>query len=74
MNAWILAAIGTVLSVVLKTHLTIAAAGLVISVSLPLALLIAVFAASVIGLWFVFREVRGSRSSPYPRPVARWST
>jgi len=60
--------------VILKAHLTVGAAGMVVSVSLPWFILTALFAASAAGLWFVFREVRGSRSSPIPRPVANWST
>src|ERR1035441_5405285 len=44
----ILAAIATVLSVILKIHLPIAAAGLVFSVSLPLAFLVTAAAVSAV--------------------------
>jgi hypothetical protein len=63
----ILAGIAAVMSVILKTHLSIAAAGLVISVSLPWAFLVAAAALSAVLLWLVLRSARGFRSSPYPR-------
>jgi hypothetical protein len=65
----ILAAIATVLSVILKIHLPIAAAGLVFSVSLPLAFLVTAAAVSAVLFWLVLRSAVGFRSSPYPRPV-----
>jgi len=69
MSPRVLAALATVLSVIFKAHLTIAAAGLVVTVSLPWFILTAVFLASAFVLWFVVREVRGFRSSPFPRPA-----
>jgi lysylphosphatidylglycerol synthetase-like protein (DUF2156 family) len=70
MNPRALAAIGTVLSVVLKAHLSVAAAGLVISVSLPWFILIALVLASAAVLWLIVRSARGFRSSPFPRAVS----
>ena len=69
MNNRILAAIVAFLAVILKAHLTIAAAGLVISVSLPLAFIVVTAATSAVLLWLVLRSARGFRSSPYPRTV-----
>jgi hypothetical protein len=66
-NPRILAAVATVLSVIFKTHLSIAAAGLVVTVSVPWFLLLALAAASAVLAWMVFRRARGFRSSPYPR-------
>jgi uncharacterized protein (DUF2062 family) len=69
-RARVYALIATVLAVIFKTHLTIAAAGLVISVSLPLAFIVVSAAATAVVLWLVLRSNRGFRSSPYPRPVS----
>jgi hypothetical protein len=73
-NPRVLAAIATVLSVIFKAHLTIAAVGLVVTVSLPWLFLVAAALVSAVLFWLAFRSARGFRSSPYPRPVARWST
>jgi hypothetical protein len=69
-RARVYALIATVLAVIFKTHLTIAAAGLVISVSLPLAFIVVSAAATAVLFWLVLRSNRGFRSSPYPRPVS----
>lgn len=67
MNPRILAAIAAFLSVVFKAHLTVAAAGLVVTVSVPWFLLLAAAAVTAVLAWMVFRRARGFRSSPYPR-------
>lgn len=66
----IIAAIAAVLSVVTRAHLTVNAAGLTISLSLPVALVAALITAIAVLALLIFRQLRGFRSSPYMRSVA----
>ena len=70
MNPRILAAIATVFSVILKTHLTVTAAGLTVSISLPWLILAALVLAIAVLTWMIWRRTRGFRSSPYLRTVS----
>lgn len=63
------AVFGAVLPVLLHLHLTVAAAGVAISVSLPWFIPAALAAAVVVLAWLCWRNLRGFRSSPYPRTV-----
>jgi threonine/homoserine/homoserine lactone efflux protein len=69
-NTPVLTVIGIILSVIFKAHLTIAAVGLAVTVSLPWLFLVALALASAVLFWLALRSARGFRSSPYPRPVA----
>ena len=67
MNARIIAAIAAFLSVIFKAHLSIATAGLVVTVSVPWFLLAALAAVSALLAWRVIHSIRRFKSSPYPR-------
>jgi len=67
MNPRILAAIAAFLSVIFKAHLSIATAGLVVTVSVPWFLLLALAAVSALLAWRIIRSARRFKSSPYPR-------
>ena len=67
------AAIGTLLSVLLKLRLSMAAGGTTVSVPLPALLVAALVLASAAVAWMCMQALRGFRSSPYPRTVSNWS-
>lgn len=67
MSPRIIAAIAAVLSVVTRAHLTVNAAGLTISLSLPVVIVAALATAVAVLAWLTWRQLRGFRSSPYMR-------
>lgn len=71
---WTLAAAGAALTVLLHLHLTVAAAGATVTVSLPWVVIAALITAIAVLAWLIVRQVRGFKSSPWPRPVSTWST
>jgi hypothetical protein len=69
MSPRIIAAIAAVLSVVTRAHLTVNAAGLMISLSLPAVIVAALVTAIAVLALLIVRQLRGFRSSPYPRTI-----
>jgi hypothetical protein len=64
----ILAVLGVVLSAMTHMHLSLTLLGLTLTVAVPWVIVTALVAVPLIVLWIVWRNVRGFKSSPYPRP------
>jgi hypothetical protein len=62
-------AVLAVIPVLLHLHLSVAVAGTVVTVSVPWLLILALIFAAVLLAWLTARNLRGFRSSPYPRTV-----
>jgi hypothetical protein len=60
-NPYIAAAIATVVSVILKLHLTVHAGALTVTVWLPLAIAVTLAAAILAGVYLILRELTGFR-------------
>ena len=61
MNPYIAAAIASVVAFILKLHLTVNAAGVTVTVSLPVAIVVILGAAITVGLYLIVRSVTGFR-------------
>ena len=59
-----------IIPVLLHLHLSVAVAGTVVTVSVPWLLILALVAAVAVLAWLTVRQLRGFRSSPYPRTIA----
>ena len=68
MNPKTLAALA-IIPVLIHLHLSVAVAGTVVTVSVPWVLIAALAAAATVLAWLIVRNLRGFRSSPYPRTV-----
>jgi ABC-type nickel/cobalt efflux system permease component RcnA len=68
----LLAALAALLSVLTHAHLTVTVIGLTLTVAVPWVLSVAFLLVLAGMVWIVWRNVRGFRSSPYPR--ARYGT
>jgi hypothetical protein len=67
-----LAALAALLSVLTKAHLSLTILHLTVTVSIPWALSAIFVTVLAVMLWIIWRNVRGFKSSPRPRP--RFST